>query len=385
MADDGQNKDVVTLYAVGDVGPHRKDPEWFDIYPESGRGSLVALCAPIIKEADIAFCQLERILSDRPNRWWVHPVAHPDNIQELTSAGFNVVSTAGNHHMDAGPDAFVDCLDVLKKNNIQTVGVGRNIAEARTPTIVERKGTRVAFLGYSSILPNSGAPAEAQAERPGCAPMFVTTHYEPLDDQPGYPDTKVYTWADKRDLAAMKEDIKRAKAEADVVVMSIHWGVHNLPGIIAMYQYEVGHAAIDAGVDLILGHHPHILKGIEVYKGKVIFYSLGNFAIDMMAFHRRVTTRFSPRPAPNPEYPTRVGIADSSKSMIVKCLISDKKIQKVSFLPCLINKQGQPEPLYNGDERSDEILNYARWCCQDQKMETKFVREGDDILIIDKE
>lgn len=383
MVNKSQDKDTVSLYAVGDVGPHRKDPEWYDIYPEAARGSIVALCAPIIKEADIAFCQLERIFSDRPNRWWCHPVAHPDNVTELTDAGFNVVSTAGNHHMDAGPDAFVDCLDILRKNNMQTVGVGRNIVEARTPTIVERKGTKIAFLGYSSILPKAGAPAEAQAERPGCAPMFVTTHYEPLDDQPGYPHTKVYTWADERDLAAMKEDIKRARAEADIVVMSIHWGVHLLPGVLAMYQAEVGHAAIDAGVDLIIGHHPHILKAVEVYKGKVIFYSLGNFAIDAMALHRRVTGRFSWRPKPDPKFPTRVGFADSAKTMVVKCLISDKKIQKVSFMPFLINPGGQPEPLYQNDERSDEVLEYVRWCCQDQKIETEFVREGDDVRVVD--
>ncbi len=380
--EDGADRDTVRLYAVGDVGPHRRDPEWYDIYPESGRGSLVKLCAPIIHEADISFCQLERIFSDRPTRWWVHPVAHPDNVGELTDAGFNVVSTAGNHHMDAGPDAFMDCIDVLRRNNIQTVGVGKNITEARTPTIVERKGVKVAFIGYSSIIPKVGMLIEAQAERPGCAPMFVTTHYEPLDRQPGYPNTQVYSWADPDDLAAMEEDIKRAKALADVVVMSIHWGIHHNPGMLAMYQYEVGHAAIDAGVDLVLGHHAHIVKGIEVYKGKVIFYSMGNFAIDSMAFHRRVTSRFTNRTPSDPEYPTRVGVPDGSKSMIVKCLISGKQITNVSFLPCLINKQGQPEPLYRNDERSDEVLEYLRWCCKAGELETTLVREGDDIRIV---
>ena len=72
---------------------------------------------------------------------------------------------------------------------------------------------------------------------------------------------------------------KNAKEQADVVVMSIHWGIHHIPKVIAMYQPKVAHAAIDAGADLILGHHPHVLKGIEVYKGKVCFYSLGNFVL----------------------------------------------------------------------------------------------------------
>ena len=239
----------VSIYAVGDVGPRREDPD----YP--CKEPIFALSAPITKEADIAFCQLERILSERPTPAYYWSVIHPDNVRQLTYGGFNVISVAGNHHMDAGVEAFVDTLDVLKRNNIQPVGVGTNIAEARTPVIVERKGTKVAFLGYSSILPKSEIPYEAEANRPGCAPMFISTAYEASDWHPGTPSPKVISMAHKEDLEAMKDDIRRAKAQADVVIMSIHWGIHHVPGLIAMYQYEVGHAAVDAGVDLILGHH----------------------------------------------------------------------------------------------------------------------------------
>ena len=76
----------------------------------------------------------------------------------------------------------------------------------------------------------------------------------------------------------MEEDIRAAKARADVVIMSIHWGIHHVPGMLADYQFTVGHRAIDAGADLILGTHAHLIKGIEIYKGKAIFFSLGNFA-----------------------------------------------------------------------------------------------------------
>ena len=87
------------------------------------------------------------------------------------------------------------------------------------------------------------------------------------------------TIADKDDVAAMVADIAGARAMADVVIVSMHWGVHLVPAMLAMYQQEVGHIAIDAGADLIIGHHPHILKAVEVYKGKVIFYSVGNFIV----------------------------------------------------------------------------------------------------------
>ena len=108
--------------------------------------------------------------------------------------------------------------------------------------------------------------------------MRASTFYEQVDWQPGTPP-RIVTLANKDDLAAMVEDIKKVRPLVDVLIMSIHWGVHHVPAVIAMYQKEVGHAAIDAGVDIILGHHAHILKAVEVYKGKVIFYSIGNFVV----------------------------------------------------------------------------------------------------------
>lgn len=292
-------KEIITLCAVGDVGPRRDNPE----YPY--HEPIFALSGPMTRHADIAFCQLERVLSEKPNRTYYNDVVHPDNVRQLTEGGFNVVSVAGNHHMDAGVEAFLDTLEVLKKNHIKPVGVGLNIAEARTPVIVEKNGTRVAFLGYSSIIPKAEVPYDAEENRPGCAPMYTSTFYEASDWQPGTPSPRVISMANKEDLEAMRNDIRRAKAQADLVVMSIHWGVHHVPGLIAMYQYEVAHAAVDSGVDLIIGHHPHILKGIEVYGGKAIFYSLCNFGMDA-SIPSHVSGRWDAtfRHKPNAEYPT---------------------------------------------------------------------------------
>jgi poly-gamma-glutamate synthesis protein (capsule biosynthesis protein) len=372
MADNNE----VILHAVGDVGPRREDPE----YPY--KEPIFALSAHVTKAADMVFCQLERILSDRLNRSYYDDLVHPNNVRQLTYGGFNVISFAGNHHMGAGVEAFIDTIDVLKRNSIVPVGVGMNIAEARTPAIVEHKGTKIAFLGYSSIIPKSEASYSAEVNRPGCAPLYISTSYEASDWQPGMPSPRVISMAEKEDLAAMKEDVKKAKELADIVIMSIHWGLHHIPGLIAMYQYEVGHAAVDAGVDLILGHHAHILKGIEIYKGKVIFYSLGNFAMDS-PIHRSVPGRWDAtfRPKREPEYPTYPYPPDSRKTIMAKCIISDKKIKEVSFLPFMINKLGQPEPLSREDQRSDEVKDYLVWCCQDQNLATKFERQEDEIVI----
>jgi poly-gamma-glutamate synthesis protein (capsule biosynthesis protein) len=90
----------------------------------------------------------------------------------------------------------------------------------------------------------------------------------------------VRTYPHRGDLAALLAAIGRARAEADIVLLSLHWGIHMVKGSLADYQREVAHASIEAGADAIFGHHPHIMKGVEIYRGKPIFYSLGNFAIE---------------------------------------------------------------------------------------------------------
>ena len=140
------NNNVVTLCAVGDVGPDRDDPD-----------SIFELSAPVIKKADIAFCQLERTLSKKGSLQVQirshHSRVDPKNVSALTFAGFNVVSFASNHTLDWGIEGLLDTLDLLKAKGIYVIGVGRNIEEARQPVVIEKEGVRIAFLGYCSVLP----------------------------------------------------------------------------------------------------------------------------------------------------------------------------------------------------------------------------------------
>ena len=193
----------------------------------------------------------------------------------LTYAGFDVMSFASNHALDRGEQALFEAIDTLTTNSIAVIGAGKNIDEARKPVILERKGTKVAFLAYCSVLPKG---YQATPEKSGCAPMRASTFYEQVD-WPAGTAPRIITLANKDDLAAMVRILNRQELWQTSSIMSIHWGIHYVPAVIAMYQKEVGYAAIDAGVDLILGHHAHLLKGIEIYKGKFIFYSLGNFVM----------------------------------------------------------------------------------------------------------
>ena len=368
----------MVLYAVGDIGPDRADP-----------GSIFKHVTGVLKQGDIAFCQLEINLSHRG----VGPLGKenardPKIATAIKDAGFNVVSFASNHCLDTGLDAFLDTIDNLKKQRLPVIGVGRNIEEARRPAIIECRGTKIALLAYNSILKKD---YWAESDRPGCAPLRAFTLYEQIEpDQPGTP-CRIHTFPHRGDLKAMVEDIKKAKSQADLVIVSMHCGIHFTPAVIAEYQKELAHIAIDSGADLILQHHAHILKGIEVYSGKVIFCSLSNFALEV----HFMTKEFVSSPSfqemrkylnpdwnpPYPDYPSFPFPPDSRKTILAKCIISNKKINKVSFLPVIINKQGEPEILASGDERFGEVVRYIEEITRDQGLDTKYTIDGDEVII----
>jgi len=375
---DPATSDIVFL-ATGDVGPERSNPE-----------SIFRHVKEALSHSDIAFTQLEVNLSRRPSGGWqAHENARdPQIAAAIRDAGFKVVSFAGNHCLDAGIDAFFDTIDNLQSQKLAVIGVGRNIEEARKPAIIECKGTRTAFLAYNSVL-KPGYWAESN--RPGCAPIRATTSYESIDPyQPGT-QCRIRTYCDKDDLKMMGDDIKKARARADLVVVSMHCGIHMTPAVVAEYQTEMAHSAIDAGADLILQHHAHILKGIEIYNGKVIFYGLGNFAIEI----HFMTKEWAQSPSgkeeiksfnpdwnpPYPDYPSFPFPPDSRKTIIAKCIISHKAIKKVSFIPTIINKQAEPEILTSGDKRFREIFKYMEDITRDQGLKTIYSIEGDEVIV----
>jgi poly-gamma-glutamate capsule biosynthesis protein CapA/YwtB (metallophosphatase superfamily) len=372
------NEKSITMYAVGDIGPDRADP-----------GSIFKHVTDVLSQSDIAFCQLEVNLSHRG----VGPLGKenardPKIAAAIREAGFNMVSFASNHSLDAGLDAFFDTIDNLKKEGLPVIGVGRNIEEARRPAVKECRGTKIAFLGYSSV---AGAEHYADVDRPGCAPVRAWTLYEPIEPtQPGTP-ARAHTFPYRGDIDAMVQDIKKARSQADLVVVSMHSGVHMTPALIAEYQIDMAHAVVDAGADLILQHHAHILKGVEVYHGKAIFYGLGNFALEVHFMtkewaeipsikeeRRSLNPDWNP---PYPDYPSFPFPPDSRKTMMAKCVIADKEISKVSFLPTIINKQGEPEILAPDDERFDEIVRYMEDITRDQGLNTSFTVAGDEVII----
>lgn len=368
--------DEILLYAAGDIAPSRPDP-----------ASLFHKVRAELRRADVSFCQLEINLTDRGTR--LPQARHTDRTSAETAraireAGFGVVSFAGNHCMDWGQDGFFDTIAALKAADLSVVGVGANIAEARKPVIVNVRGCRVGFLAYNTILPVS---YWAEANRPGCAPMRAWTYYEQIEhDQPGTP-CRIHTWAHEDDLRALVDDIAKLKQQADVVIVSMHWGIHFVPAVIADYQRQVARAAVDAGADLILGHHAHILKGVETYCGVPIIYSLGNFAMDLpMTREHAERPSFKEIQKLNPDWipdfeSTYNFPFDSRKSVIAKCVIAQKRIQRFSFLPLDIDRQSVPEILEAGDARFDAVRRYLESIGREAGLNGSFVCQGNELVI----
>ncbi|MBI2989118.1 MAG: CapA family protein [Deltaproteobacteria bacterium] len=370
---------TVIIHAVGDTSPRRIE------YGEPVE-SLFTMVADKIKEADIALCQLERTFSTkgalqyRAQSTW-HSRVHPDNVKSLVYAGFHLVTNASNHTYDYGPESLLESIEVLRAHGIEVIGVGSNLEEARRAAILERKGTKVAFLDYNSVLPDE---YEAREDKPGCAPIKVATYYEAQEYQAGTPP-RVITIPREDDVLAMEEDITRAREKADVVVVSFHWGIHHIPGMLADYQFTVGHRAIDAGADIIFGTHAHLVKGIEIYKGKTIFYSLGNFA-EESPHHLppppgTVSTRSSPKYGysihePGARYNKQ---RDKRYTLMVRCLITGKKIQKISFLPGWINDVAEPRFVAHGEPEFQEVVEYVeKWS---RELGTELTVQGDEVVV----
>ncbi len=345
---------VMRICATGDVAPKRDNP-----------ASIFADVAPLLRSADLCFGQMECPISARGT-----PAANarlamrttPEVAPILREAGFGVMSTAGNHALDFGADALADTLTHLTDAGIAHTGTGLSLTEACKPVFSESEGNRVALLAYSSILPEGYAAA---SNRPGCAAMRAHTHYEQIEhDQPGTPP-RVLTFADRSDLAALTAAVACARQEADIVLLSMHWGIHFVRAAIADYQRKIAHAAIDAGADAVLGHHPHLLKGVEFYRDKPVFYSLGNFAIEQpAAFDETIRSHesfahlqsLSSGWQPQAQYQTP---PETRHSVIAWLDFNGAARPAVTLQPCRIDDDSVPRVLTPGQPKFSEWLDYV--------------------------
>jgi poly-gamma-glutamate synthesis protein (capsule biosynthesis protein) len=362
------------ICAVGDVAPRRDDPS-----------SIFADTSAILQSADLCFGQMECPISDRGSPSLQARLAmrtSPEVAPILREAGFDVMSIAGNHVLDFGRDALADTLEYLPAAGVAICGAGANITEARRPALLQVSGKRVAVLAYSSILPAGYAADKA---RPGCAPMRAHTHYEQVEpDQPGTPP-RIHTFADPADLAALQADIRAARETADIVLVSLHWGIHFVRAEVADYQREVAAAAIHAGADAIFGHHPHLLKGVDFIAGKPVFYSFGNFAIEQpAAFDERIAEHDSFKHLqtlsdgwqPKAKYQA----PPETRHTVIAWLDFSGDQVEVMLQPCRIDDDSVPRLISPGQQDFADWLDYLRAITAEAGLNATYSLEENDLV-----
>ena len=298
----------ILLMAVGDIYINREDPN-----------TVFRDILPLFKNKDILLGNLETTLIDE-----ILPVAlgrttslkaSQRMIEGIVNANFDLMSLANSHTTDYGPTGLLKTIEVLDRNKILHTGAGKNLDEALKPVIIIKNNLKIGFLSYEATV--WSLFAGAKKGKPGTARVNVN---------PLLPFPQVA----KEDIIKMAQHIKNVKSTVDVLVISLHCGAE-LTTTLAPHQKSIAHTAVDSGADIVIGHHPHVIQGIEVYKEKIICYSLGNFIFDNEIFK-------------NPEDAT----------IIFKANISPTKMN-ISLVP-ILNDGGNLKLLERSESKYKEIL-----------------------------
>lgn len=276
--------DVMTGRGIDQVLPHPSDPIIHEPYMKSASGyvglaekaygtiqkpvSYSYIWGDILEELervapDVRIINLETSIT-KSNDYWrekgIHYRMHPENIPCITYAKIDYCSLANNHILDWGYSGLTETVETLRKAKVKFAGAGQNLREAETPAILDVTGKgRVIVFSY------------------GSATSGITDDWASAEDRPG-----VNLLRDFSDTAVrrIKEKVKDVKKTGDIAIVSIHWGA-NWGYDVSSYQRKFAHTLIDdAGVDIIHGHSSHHVKGIEVYKDKLILYGCGDFLND---------------------------------------------------------------------------------------------------------
>jgi poly-gamma-glutamate capsule biosynthesis protein CapA/YwtB (metallophosphatase superfamily) len=367
------------LYMTGDLVLDEPDGDFFFNPSRS-----------MLAEADLVIGHVEVPHTDRGEEAFGDipaPGAPPENLRAVGRAGFHLVSLAGNHMHDRGGEGIADTIDNLAEQGIAYAGAGQTLAEARRPGVVTRGDRKIGLLSYNCVGPKENW---AGPSRPGCAYVKIISHYESEGANPGGPP-KIYTFADPDHVETMQADIEALRGQVDVLVVALHKGVVHTPAHVAMYEKAVARAAIDAGADIVIGHHAHITRGIEFYRGKPIFHGLGNFVTVTKALNvegndsperrawaerRKILFGFEP----DPNYPLYPFHPESKNGMVAACHIEADGTISAGFRPLWMLPTGQPQPL-GDDEQGRAVADYIADITRKAGFKTDFHWDGDRVVV----
>ncbi|HXC59757.1 MAG TPA: CapA family protein [Steroidobacteraceae bacterium] len=344
-----QSPDSLTLLLTGDI-----------VLDVEGADHWLSGIAPALRAADLAIGHLEvphtrrgsELQGDVPA-----PGADPANLDALARSGIGAVSLAGNHIADCGAEGIADTVASLDRLGIVHTGAGANLQAAAHAAHLDRKGRRITLLSYNCVGPEAGW---ADAQRAGC--NYLRMHS--MDGRPVAPNTPLLAPTAEA-LARLREDIAAVR-DADLVVVALHKGIVHTPAVLAPYERPLAEAALEAGADVVVGHHAHILRGVELHKGRALFHGLGNGCVVTRALSpsqdhparaawarkRRELFGFEPDPRYElaPFHPQAVHAALG----VVK-LDADGQL-RMGVIPVHVEPPGRPVCV--NDVRAADIVNY---------------------------
>jgi len=288
------------------------------------------------------------------------PGANPAHLAALARAGIDAVTLAGNHIADCGAVGISDTVAGLEQLHIAHCGAGQTLTAARAPAWIQRGALRLALLSYNCVGPEQ---AWATATSAGCAYVRIT----PEGGGPVIPSAAL-SRIDPESLALMQEDIRAARrAGARICIVALHKGIVHTPALLAPYERAVAHAAVDAGADVVLGHHAHILRGIETYRGRPIFHGLGNGCVVTRALsvdeadpkraawarRRQALFGFTPDPAYYlaPFHPQAI------HGMLARVVLREGLIEAAGFIPLHFEPPGRP--VIAGGAAAETVCRYV--------------------------
>lgn len=274
----------------------------------------------LVRSADLAIGNFEMPLTDggTPVQKLLNIRAAPEIAQDIPALGFDVLTVANNHAGDYGWPALESTVQLLRAAKLTVIGAGSSHAEAASLAIREVAERRVGIIAFSCLTPTG---IGAGANRPGIAAVHIETAYE-IDpwyqmEEPGDPSVvKIRTRVRDSDLAEVKRLVVEARAACDLLVVTIHWGFGSGEEL-AEYQLPLARALIEAGADVVHGHHPHAVHPIGFHEGKPILFGLGTFIGQQVFLDAPVNVKALWAGMSPDGYVARIGFTDAGAPSVV--------------------------------------------------------------------
>ena len=364
--------------------------------------------APMFKAADIRIAQLETPYCKESSEYVLED--RTTKVLEPLVGLFDLFTLSGNHFYDFGELGVRDTTDWLDEKGIAHAGGGINIDLASQPGFYVKNGVRFGVLAYNAVGPKSSFASKTKG---GCAFVNYTRALIPIEEDtsrhendifdfkaPVYIEAKANqaNFPDITSLIKMCDEIAALRKNCDVLSVYFHKGMVHKPALIADYERLICRLAVDAGADVIFATHSHLLRGCEIYKGKVIFHGLNNFVMWVPSLspvykgptgkdtaygnHKEWVKKRVERFGfvPDPDYPTYPFHPDSIYTICAKCIVENGIITESKYVPMIVDKEGVTRVVsrLNGGQA---VFDYMEKITREAGLNAHYEWDGDDVRV----